>query len=216
MSHAADPESGLLLVVSAPSGAGKTSLVNALVASDPNIVVSVSHTTRARRGAERDGEDYFFIDTAEFTRMRDAGDFLEHALVFGNSYGTSRGVVEQQLSSGRDVLLEIDWQGAQQIRSVFPSAISLFILPPSRDALLERLRRRGQDNDDAIKKRSKEAVVEMSHHPEYDYLIVNDRFDDAVADLVAIIRAERLKLPRQAKRHARLLADLLSGSKTIE
>jgi len=207
---------GMLLVVSAPSGAGKTSLVNALVASDPNIVVSVSHTTRARRGSERDGEDYFFIDAPEFAQMLDAGEFLEHALVFGNNYGTSRGVVEQELSCGHDVLLEIDWQGAQQIRHVFPSAISLFILPPSRDALRERLRRRGQDDEAAIRKRTTEAVAEMSHHHEYDYLIVNDRFDDAVADLVAIIRAERLRLPRQAKRHERLLEDLLSGSKTIE
>jgi guanylate kinase len=148
--------------------------------------------------------------------MRDAGEFLEHAVVFGNNYGTSRGVVEKQLSIGRDVLLEIDWQGAQQIRTVFPTAVSLFILPPSRDALRERLRRRGQDNDEAIAKRTTEAVVEMSHHHEYDYLIVNDRFDDAVADLVAIIRAERLRLPRQAARHTRLLADLLSGGKTIE
>jgi guanylate kinase len=216
MSRAAAAESGLLLVVSAPSGAGKTSLVNALVAGDPNIVVSVSHTTRARRGSERDGEDYFFIDTAEFARMRDAGEFLEHAVVFGNNYGTSRGVVEKQLSIGRDVLLEIDWQGAQQIRTVFPTAVSLFILPPSRDALRERLRRRGQDNDEAIAKRTMEAVAEMSHHHEYDYLIVNDRFNDAVADLVAIIRTERLRLPRQAARHARLLADLLSGGKIIE
>lgn len=209
-------ESGMLLVVSAPSGAGKTSLVNALVAGDPNIVVSVSHTTRPRRRSERDGEDYFFIDAAEFARMEGAGEFLEHALVFGNRYGTSRGVVEQELSRGRDVLLEIDWQGAQQIRRVFPSAVSLFILPPSHEALRERLRSRGQDDEAAITKRTAEAVIEMSHHHEYDYLIVNDRFDEAVADLVGIIRAERLRLPRQAKRHERLLEELLSGAKTIE
>jgi guanylate kinase len=209
-------ESGMLLVVSAPSGAGKTSLVNALVAGDSNIVVSVSHTTRPRRGAERDGEDYFFVDRAQFTQMCDAGAFLEHALVFGNHYGTSRRAVEQELARGRDVLLEIDWQGAQQIRRSFPSAISLFILPPSRDALRERLRLRGQDDDAAIRQRTTEAVAEMSHHHEYDYLLVNDRFDEAVADLTAIIRAERLRLGRQAKRHRRLLDDLLSGAKTIE
>jgi guanylate kinase len=207
---------GMLLVVSAPSGAGKTSLVNALVASDPSVVVSVSHTTRPRRGNERDGEDYFFVDRARFVQMCDAGDFLEHALVFGNHYGTSRGAVERELARGRDVLLEIDWQGAQQVRQTIPSAVSLFILPPSRDALRERLRSRGQDDDDAIRQRTTEAVAEMSHHHEYDYLVVNDRFEDAVADLAAIIRAERLRLSRQAKRHRRLLDDLLSGAKTIE
>jgi len=216
MSRAAVDASGLLLVVSAPSGAGKTSLVNALVEADPNIVVSVSHTTRARRGAERNGKEYFFVEPAEFARMRDAGEFLEHARVFGNNYGTSREGVERQLAHGRDVLLEIDWQGAQQIRAAFPSAVSLFILPPSRDALRERLRGRGHDDDETIRKRTTEAVVEMSHHHEYDYVVVNDRFDDAVADLIAIIRAERLRLPRQAKRYARLLESLLSGDKIIE
>jgi guanylate kinase len=209
-------ETGLLLVVSAPSGAGKTSLVNALVAKDANIVVSISHTTRQRRGSERDGDDYHFVDTAAFLSMRDAGEFLEYAQVFGNYYGTSRGAVEQQLTRGRDVLLEIDWQGAQQIRRAFPAAVSLFILPPSRATLHERLRRRGQDDEAAIAKRTTEAVAEMSHHGEYDYLIVNDRFDDAVADLSAIIRAERLRQGRQTRRHRLLLKDLLSGAKTIE
>lgn len=209
-------EPGLLLVVSAPSGAGKTSLVNALVSNDQNIRVSVSHTTRARRGNEREGENYFFIDRAQFAAMVAAGAFLEHATVFGNSYGTSRATVERELASGRDVLLEIDWQGAQQIRHSFPAAVSLFILPPSHQALSERLRRRGEDNDDAISKRTAEAVIEMSHHDEYDYLIVNDRFDDAVADLRAIIRAERLRASRQARRRARLLHDLLSHGKPIQ
>ena len=209
-------ESGLLVVVSAPSGARKTSLVNALVAGDDNMTVSVSHTTRPRRGIERDGHDYFFVDEATFAAMRSADAFLEHAQVFGNSYGTSRVAVERDLAAGRDVLLEIDWQGAQQIRRSFPSAISLFILPPSRQALLERLRRRGVDDDDAIRKRSAEAVVEMSHHHEYDYLIVNDRFEAAVAELAAIILAERLKTHRQAHRHRRLLDDLLSQPKPIQ
>jgi len=209
-------EPGLLLVVSAPSGAGKTSLVNALVSNDDNIRVSVSHTTRARRGNERDGGEYFFVDGATFAAMRDAGEFLEHATVFGNSYGTSRAAVERELAAGRDVLLEIDWQGAQQIRRSFPTAVSLFILPPSHHTLSERLRRRGEDNDETIGKRTAEAVIEMSHHDEYDYLIVNDRFDDAVADLRAIIRAERLRTARQARRRGALLQDLLSHGKPIQ
>lgn len=209
-------EPGLLLVVSAPSGAGKTSLVNALVSNDENIRVSVSHTTRARRGNEQEGENYFFVDHAQFATMVAAGAFLEHATVFGNSYGTSRATVEGELAIGRDVLLEIDWQGAQQIRRSFPAAVSLFILPPSHQALSERLRRRGEDNDEAIHKRTAEAVIEMSHHDEYDYLIVNDRFDDAVADLRAIIRAERLRAPRQARRRGQLLHDLLSHGKPIQ
>ena len=209
-------EPGLLLVVSAPSGAGKSSLVNALVTNDHNITVSVSHTTRARRGNERDGEDYFFIDHTQFAAMVVADAFLEHATVFGNAYGTSRATVERELAAGRDVILEIDWQGAQQIRRSFPSAVSLFVLPPSHQALTERLQRRGQDNDDAIRKRTAEAVVEMSHHGEYDYLVVNDRFDDAVADLKAIIRAERLRTPRQLRRRRQLLDDLLSHGKLIQ
>ncbi len=208
-------EPGLLLVVSAPSGAGKTSLVNALIASDRNIKVSVSHTTRARRGSERDGEDYVFVTQPTFAKMLREGAFLEHALVFGNYYGTSRGAVERELAAGHDVLLEIDWQGAQQIRRSFPAAVSLFILPPSRDALLERLRRRGQDDADAIRKRSAEAVIEMSHHDEYDYIVVNDRFDEAVKDLEAIIRAERLRAAQHARRRAALLDDLLSPGKPI-
>ena len=209
-------QAGLLLVVSAPSGAGKTTLVNALVSADDNIKVSVSHTTRPRRGAERDGEDYFFVDDATFSAMLGAAEFLEHATVFGNSYGTSRDAVERELASGHDVLLEIDWQGAQQIRRSFPSAVSLFIVPPSRATLQERLQGRGVDDEAQIRKRTAEAVVEMSHHHEYDYLIVNDRFDDALADLVAIVRAERLRTDRQARRHRRLLDDLLSRPKPIQ
>ncbi len=213
---ARDVEPGLLLVVSAPSGAGKTSLVNALVSDDHNITVSVSHTTRARRGNEREGENYFFIDREQFAAMVAAGAFLEHATVFGNAYGTSRHTVERELAVGHDVLLEIDWQGAQQIRRSFPTAVSLFILPPSHQALSERLQRRGQDNEETIRKRTAEAVAEMSHHNEYDYLLVNDRFDDAVADLKAIIRAERLRATRQIRRRPQLLDDLLSHGKPIQ
>ncbi|HTO57146.1 MAG TPA: guanylate kinase [Pseudomonadales bacterium] len=212
----ADAQPGLLLVVSAPSGAGKTSLVNALVSHDANIVVSVSHTTRARRGKEREGVEYFFVDPPTFASMRDAGAFLEQATVFGNSYGTSRAMVERELAAGRDVLLEIDWQGAQQIRRSFAQAITLFVLPPSHATLDQRLRGRAQDDEAAIRKRTAEAVIEMSHYAEYDYLIVNDRFDDAVADLQAIIRAERLRGVRQARRRAALLADLLSHAKPIQ
>jgi guanylate kinase len=207
---------GLLFVVSAPSGAGKTSLVNAIVAQDGNIVVSISHTTRTRRGAERDGVDYFFVDEANFAAMRDAGAFLEHARVFGNGYGTSRTTVEHELAAGRDVVLEIDWQGAQQIRRAYPAAVSVFILPPSRDALLQRLRHRGADDAAAIEKRTADAVIEMSHHAEYDYLVVNDRFDEAVADLQSIIRSERLRTAAQARRNRRRLQDLLSPDKTIQ
>jgi guanylate kinase len=210
------PQSGLLLVVSAPSGAGKTTLVNALVKADANIKVSVSHTTRARRGAERDGGEYFFVDETTFAAMRGAGAFLEHAQVFGNSYGTSRDGVERELVAGHDVLLEIDWQGAQQIRRSFPAAVSLFIVPPSRTALSARLQGRGVDDAAQIRKRTAEAVAEMSHHQEYDYLIVNDRFDDALADLLAIVRAERLRTARQARRHRQLLDDLLSRPKPIQ
>jgi guanylate kinase len=207
---------GLLFVVSAPSGAGKTSIVNALVADDPNIVVSVSHTTRPRRGNERDGEDYFFIDDSRFKAMRDAGEFFECAEVFGNYYGTSRGTVERELKGGRDVLLEIDWQGAAQIRRAFPAAVSLFILPPSRAALRQRLRQRGQDDAQAIERRTAEAVIEMSHHHEFDYLVVNDAFEDAVADVKSIVRSQRLRLAYQAVRHRQLVRDLLSNPKAIE
>jgi guanylate kinase len=200
---------GLLLVIAAPSGAGKTSLVAALVQSDPRVRVSISHTTRPRRGIERDGHDYFFIDAAQFEAMRDRGEFLEHARVFGNHYGTSRKAVESALDSGHDVVLEIDWQGARQIRRSFAGAATIFILPPSRATLIERLRKRGQDDETVIAERTREAVEEMSHYAEFDYLIVNDDFDVAVDDLRAVVRAERLRRFRQAERHERLIDDLL-------
>ena len=198
-------EPGLLLVVSAPSGAGKTSLVNALVSLDPNITVSVSHTTRARRGNEKDGEDYYFIDAPRFAAMRDAGAFLEHATVFGNSYGTSRDAVGRELAAGRDVLLEIDWQGADQVRKLIPGGVSIFILPPSFDALLARLNKRGQDSPEAIARRLGNAREEIAHVGEFDYVIINQDFNRAAQDLISIVRAERLKRARQLARHSDLI-----------
>jgi guanylate kinase len=207
---------GNLIVVSAPSGGGKTSLVSALLAEDATVALSISYTTRAPRPVEKNGREYHFVDPGVFQAMLERGEFLECAEVHGNRYGTSQKWIEETLQRGKDVLLEIDWQGAQQIRRSFPSAVSLFILPPSHDALLERLRRRGEDNDEAIRKRTAEAVIEMSHHDEYDYVVVNDRFDDAVDDLQAIIRAERLRTSRQVRRRKALLHDLLSHAKPIQ
>jgi guanylate kinase len=201
---------GLLLVISAPSGAGKTSLVNALVQRDPNILVSVSHTTRPRRASEADGRDYHFVSRDEFEAMRGAGDFLESADVFGHCYGTSRSWVDNHLSAGRDVLLEIDYQGARQIRTQLPQAVSLFILPPSRPALVERLRKRGLDDESVIAARTAKAVTEMSHYDEYDYLVVNDAFDQALSDIEAVVRAERHRTERQQRRLGTLLRELLS------
>jgi guanylate kinase len=201
---------GLLLVISAPSGAGKTSLVNALVGRDPNILVSVSHTTRARRASEQDAVDYHFVSRERFEAMRSAGEFVEYAEVFGNYYGTARSHVDNQLADGRDVLLEIDWQGAGQIRQHYPHAVSLFILPPSRAALIERLRKRGLDDESVIATRTEKAQTEMSHHDEYDYLIVNDDFERALSDIESIVRAERSRTSRQRGRLGTLIRELLS------
>jgi guanylate kinase len=201
---------GLLLVISAPSGAGKTSLVNALVQRDANILVSVSHTTRPKRASETDGRDYHFVSRERFDAMRTAGEFLESADVFGHYYGTARPYVETHLEAGRDVLLEIDYQGARQVRTRYPQAVSLFILPPSRQSLVERLRKRGLDDDDVISARTAKAVTEMSHYGEYDYLVVNDVFEQALSDIEAIVRAERQRTPRKARRLGTLLAELLS------
>jgi guanylate kinase len=211
-----NPSPGLLFVISAPSGAGKTSLVAALLARDPRLRVSVSHTTRSRRPMEQNGRDYFFVDRNEFEGMRARGDFLEHAQVFGNAYGTSRLAVERELYVGHDVLLEIDWQGARQIRHAFPDAPTVFVLPPSPATLIERLRKRGQDDELVIDQRMREAEAEMSHHAEFDYLIVNDDFETAVADLIAVIRAERLRRIRQVERHRGLISALLSSRKAIQ
>lgn len=201
---------GNLFIISAPSGAGKTSLVNALVEADPAIVVSVSHTTRPPRPGEVDGVNYHFVDEARFHRMATEGEFLEHARVFGNHYGTAEASVRSELAAGRDVILEIDWQGAEQIRKQLTDSISVFVLPPSREVLHQRLTGRGQDDETVIAKRMAEAVSEMSHYPEADYLVINDDFDTALADLAAIIRANRLTQQQQQQQLAALLGKLLT------
>ncbi len=203
---------GTLYTVSAPSGAGKTSLVQALVERDDGIRVSVSHTTRPIRPGERDGADYHFVDEQDFLRRVAEGEFLEHARVFGNLYGTSRRWVEQELADGGDVILEIDWQGAQQVKGQIPDSRAIFILPPSRDALLQRLTGRGQDDAGVIASRMAQAEQELSHFEESDYLVVNDDFEQAVADLLAIVSARRLRTPQQRARLGALLENLLTDS----
>lgn len=203
---------GTLYIISAPSGAGKSSLIQALLKTQPlyDTQVSISHTTRSERPGEKHGEHYFFVSKDEFIEMIEKDDFLEHAEVFGNYYGTSRVTIEQVLASGVDVFLDIDWQGAQQIRTKMPQARSIFVLPPSKDELDRRLRGRGQDSEEVIAKRMAQAVAEMTHYAEYDYLIVNDDFDLALSDLKTIIRAERLRLCRQKLRHDGLITKLLA------
>ena len=202
--------SGCLFIVSAPSGAGKTSLVAALLAADPLVKKSTSYTTRPPRPGEVNGRHYHFVDEDEFDRMLGRGDLLEHALVHGNHYGTSRHAVEADCAAGADVLLEIDWQGAAQIRRLKPEAVSVFVLPPSLAILEHRLRGRGQDPPDVIATRLAAARGEISHAGEFDYVIINDDFDRAAHDLISIVRAERLKRPRQLARHADLV-DRLTG-----
>jgi guanylate kinase len=201
---------GSLFIVAAPSGAGKTSLVKALVERNANISLSVSHTTRAPRDGEQNGVDYYFVDQSQFAQMREQNAFLESATVFDNSYGTSSEQVISQLEQGIDVILEIDWQGAQQVRDNFADATSIFILPPSRSTLEQRLRNRGQDNDEIIARRMRDAVNEMSHYIEFDYLIVNDDFEQALAQLTAIVTARRQTLALQKQSLSALLADLLA------
>ena len=182
---------GRLIVISAPSGAGKTSLVNALLQRDDRLAVSISHTTRPKRRGEADGKHYYFVDSATFDEMRTGGAFLEHAVVFGNAYGTSREEVARTLAGGRDVLLEIDWQGAAQVRATFPDAVSVFVLPPTMESLLERLKVRGQDGAEEIQRRWRQAVDDISHYDEFDYVVVNNDFDEAVEKLAAIVDTER-------------------------
>lgn len=210
MSSSSNQRRGNLFTVSAPSGAGKTSLVKALVESSQRVRVSVSHTTRSKRPGEVDGVNYHFVDHAEFAAMVAAQAFLEHAEVFGNCYGTSTQWVEAALSKGDDVILEIDWQGAEQIARLMPLAISIFILPPSQSALRERLTSRGQDDASVIERRMAEAVSEMSHYGLADFLVINDDFDAALADLKAILRSQQLTQSAQRSLLQPLLDELLS------
>lgn len=201
---------GTLYIISAPSGAGKTSLVHALLERDKQVMVSVSHTTRAMRDGEQDGVHYNFISVETFNQMVDKGVFLEYAQVFDNFYGTSREWVEERLSEGHDVILEIDWQGARLARQAFPGATGIFILPPSRQALEERLQGRGQDSDEIIARRMRDAVSEIEHYDEFDYLVVNDDFDTALDELAAIFTAGRLKKAVKQPQIANMIAELLA------
>ncbi|SFP35979.1 guanylate kinase [Pseudomonas borbori] len=201
---------GTLYIISAPSGAGKTSLVKALIDSESQIRVSVSHTTRAMRPGEVEGVNYHFVGREQFHAMIDNSELLEHAEVFGNLYGTSQAWVEQTLRDGFDLILEIDWQGAQQVRRLMPQSRSIFILPPTQEALRHRLTNRGQDSGEIIEQRMREAVSEMSHYVEYDYLLINDDFAHALSDLKAIFRANQLLQSPQQQRHRGLLSELLA------
>jgi len=206
------PALGTLYIVSAPSGAGKSSLISALLEKNPNsdLQVSVSHTTRDPRPGEVDGEHYHFVSVEEFKSSIEDGVFFEWAEVFGNYYGTSRKVIEQQLVKGIDVFLDIDWQGGRQVKALMPEAKGIFILPPSRAELERRLIGRGTDSDDVIAGRMAKAVSEMSHYDEYDYLIINDDFEQAVADFNAIIKTNRMNVTKQAIKHCDMLKVLLA------
>ena len=203
------PVRGTLFIVAAPSRAGKSSIVNACLARDENICLSISFTSRAPRPGERHHEHYHFVSATEFERMVAAGDFFEHARVHGDWKGTARQSVEPQLAAGNDVLLEIDWQGAAQVRAQVPDAVSVFILPPSSEALEQRMRARGQDSDEVIARRLAAAREEMSHYADFDYVIVNEVFEAAVAEMCAIFVASRLRRGQQEQRHADLLAALV-------
>ena len=200
---------GTLYIIAAPSGAGKTSLVTELVKTTRYITVSVSHTTRDKREGEVDGQHYNFVSIDTFQHMIGKGTFLEHAEVFGNFYGTSQAWVEEQLKKGIDVILEIDWQGGQQVRRLMPDAIGIFILPPSQAELHKRLTGRGQDEEKVIAHRMAKAVSEMSHYNEFEYIIINDDFEEALFDLKAVIRSQRLGLDFQKEYRKELLVDLL-------
>jgi len=200
---------GNLFIVSAPSGAGKSSLVNALLERDPAIRLSVSYTTRAPRPGETNGVQYHFVERGEFQERLGRGEFLESAEVYGNYYGTSQRWIEDEMTAGRDILLEIDWQGAAQVRKLMPAALSIFILPPSLAELQRRLDGRGTDSAEVIAKRMAAAREDISHALEFDYLVVNDVFDEALADLLAIARSQRLLMQSQTQRQSLLLASLL-------
>ena len=200
---------GQLYVISAPSGAGKTSLVKALLESTPNLEVSVSHTTRDIRPGETDGINYHFVDESEFESIRDANGFFEWAQVFGNFYGTSSQAVQDKLADGIDVILEIDWQGARQVKELVHTAISIFVLPPSTAALRCRLTDRGQDNDEIIDGRMQAARDEIAHYGEADFIVLNDDFETALHDLQSIVRAHRLSREIQSRELTGVIADLL-------
>jgi len=193
--------SGTLFIVTAPSGAGKTTLVRALLARDPKVQLSISYTTREPRPGEQNGREYHFVDVDRFCSLRDRGEFLEWAEVHGNYYATSRTWLQEQIAAGRDTLLEIDWQGAQQVRKVFPDAVGVFILPPSFQELESRLRGRGTDSEAVIARRLLAARGEMRHVGEFDYVIINNELQTAVDDLVAVVRAARLRYAKQHARH---------------
>ena len=201
---------GCLFVVSAPSGAGKTTLVGRLMANDPAVRQSVSYTTRAPRPGEQDGVHYHFVDKAGFELMRTQGEFLEWAQVHGNYYGTSRSWLQDQLVSGQDVLLEIDWQGAAQVRKLFPAMVSIFVLPPSMDELARRLRGRGSDSDSVIAERLEGALDEMRHVDEFDFVIINKDLDVALGELIAAVKLSRLRFPQQRARHPDVFDFLVS------
>lgn len=207
-----DIDQGSLFIIAAPSGGGKTSLVNALLKQDPRLVLSVSHTTRAARPGEIDGQQYHFVDEAEYEQMVDAGEFMEHARVFDHFYGTNRNSVALQLKLGHDVILEIDWQGARQVRFVFPDCCSIFIIPPSLEDLRKRLTGRGQDSAKVIQRRMRDAQAEISHWAEFDYLVVNDNFDTALDELRAIISDHRQGKPHKVNKNHQLLAQQLGRS----
>jgi len=201
---------GQIYIIAAPSGAGKTSLVRVLCESINNLNISISYTTRTPRTNEQAGQDYHFVDVGTFHSMMSNNQLLEHAEVFGNFYGTSRQLVEVQQNKGKDIILELDWQGAQQIRKQIPQAISIFILPPSRNELRRRLESRGTDSKEIIAHRMAKAASEISHYHEFDYIVVNNQFDVALVELQAIIHSHRLKQAQQSVRHEALVKELLS------
>ena len=211
MSPATARSAGCVYLVVAPSGAGKSTLVNALLARDAQIGLSISHTTRAPRPGEIQGREYHFVSEADFLARRERGEFLESAEVHGHHYGTSRVWIDERLREGRDVLLEIDWQGARQVKAAFPQAIGIFILPPSIDALEARLHKRGQDAPAVIARRLLAAGSEIAHAPEFDYVIINEDFERALDELTAIVTVARLRYPNQAARHRALFAQLGLG-----
>jgi guanylate kinase len=200
--------SGSLFIVAAPSGAGKSTLVNALLAQEPGIALSISTTTRAPRPGETDGKQYHFTTAEDFVSRTERAEFLEWAEVFGNYYGTSRLMIEKEMKAGTDILLEIDWQGARQVKKQFPDAVGIFILPPSIAALSERLHKRGQDEPNVIERRLLAAGGEISHAPEFDYVIINEEFNVALSEMSAIVRATRSRFAQQAARNASLFAQL--------